>query len=86
MNIPGWRTRETKTIQALDQTWYFTPDVIRVFRIAGLDPEVVMKGLIMEEGSMKPYDDGVYKVFSFGFEIQLRVASGAVFVGDPYAW
>ena len=86
MNRPGWRSRETKTIQALDQTWYFTPDVIRVFRITGLDPELVMKTLIMEEGSMKQFEDGVYKVYSFGFEVQLRVENGSVFVEDPYAW
>lgn len=86
MNQPGWRSRETKTIQAFDQTWYFTPDVIRVFRITGLDPESVMKGLILEEGSMLPCEDDVYKLYGFGFELQLRVEDGSVFVEDPYAW
>lgn len=85
MNRPGWLSGENRSIEALNQTWYFTPDVIRVFRITGLDPESVMKTLIMEEGSMKPYDDGVYQVYSFGLEIQLRVEDGSVYVEDPYA-
>lgn len=85
MNNPEWHSGDTISIEALDQTWYFTPDVMRVFRMTGLDPDVVIKTIIMHEGSKNGFVDGVYQVFSFGIEIQLRVEEGSVHVEDPYA-
>jgi hypothetical protein len=83
---PDWRLDDCSIIDALDLTWYFTPDVIRVFSITGVDPQDILKSIILDHGPSKGLDEGVHNVVSSGFEIQLRVEGKYVLVEDPYAW
>ena len=80
------RSGDSIIIEALGQTWYFTPDVVRMLRMSGLDPEDTLKTIIMFHGSKKGFDDGEYEVESFGFPLRLTVREKAIIVDDPYAW
>lgn len=77
---------EAMNIDALGQTWTFTPQVVRLLKLTGLDPENTIKTIIMSHGSKKGFDDGVYEVESYGIPLQLRVSNNSVIVDDPYAW
>ncbi|MDX1435884.1 MAG: hypothetical protein R3335_03675 [Anaerolineales bacterium] len=80
------RSGDSIIIEALGQTWYFTPEVVRMLKLTGLDPEDTMKTIIMSHGSKKGFEDGVYEVESFGLPLQLTVKDTSVIVDDPYAW
>ncbi|MDX1436314.1 MAG: hypothetical protein R3335_05865 [Anaerolineales bacterium] len=80
------RSGESIIIEALGQTWFFTPDVVRVLSITGADPLDTMKTIIMDYGSQKGFKEGVYEIDTFGTELRLTVSDNSVIVDDPYAW
>jgi hypothetical protein len=86
MKNPRWRIDKPVIIEALGQIWYFSPDVIRILALSGVDPLDTLKTIIMFHGSKKGYDDGEYEVESFGIPLRLTVRSNSITVEDPYAW
>ena len=80
------RTGDPIIIEALGQTWYFTPDVIRELRTAGMDPQDSLKTIIMFHGSKRGIEVGEYEVESFGIPLRLTVTENSIIVEDPYAW
>ena len=86
MDSPLRRSGESIIIEALGQTWFFTPDVVRVLAVAGVDPQDSVRTIILDFGSKKRFNDGVYEVDTFGTQLRLTVNNDAVIVDDPYAW
>lgn len=86
MDKPLRRSGESIIIEALGQTWFFTPDVVRVLAVAGIDPRDSVRTIILDFGSKKRFADGVYEVDTFGTQLRLTVTDDSVIVDDPYAW
>ena len=86
MKSPLRRSGESIIIEALGQTWFFTPDVVRVLSMAGVDPQDSVRTIILDFGSKKRFDNGVYEVDTFGTQLRLTVSDDSVIVDDPYAW
>ena len=79
-------TYEAVIIEALGQTWHFTPDIVRTLTITGLNPHDTMKMIIMFHGSKKGIDAGEYEIDSAGIPIKLTAKEDLIVVDDPYAW
>jgi hypothetical protein len=71
-------------IDALGQSWTFTPAVIRLLPLNGGRPHDTLKAIILAHGSMKGYEEGVYEVDSFGITLRFTVNGDSILVDDPY--
>jgi hypothetical protein len=80
------RPGEPIIIEALGQTWYFSPDVIRELRVTGIDPHDTLKTIILFHGSKRGFENGEYEVESYGIPLRLTVSDNSILVEDPYAW
>ncbi|HJS29936.1 MAG TPA: hypothetical protein VJ768_09965 [Anaerolineales bacterium] len=85
MNEFQWRRGEPIVIEALGQTWTFTPAVIRLLPFNGGSPHGTLKAIILAHGSMRGYEEGIYEVDSFGITLKFTVTGDAIVVDDPYA-
>ena len=80
-----WRPGEPIVIEALGQSWTFTSDVIRLLPFNGLSPHDTLKKIILWNGSMKGYDDGVFQVDISGITLRFTVNGDQILVDDPYS-
>jgi hypothetical protein len=71
-------------IEALGQTWYFTPDVFRELGFNRMDPEPTLKSIIMTHGSMKGFEEGVYFGDILGVPLRFTVQDNTIIVDEPY--
>jgi hypothetical protein len=85
MKEPYWRRTSPIIIEALGQTWTFTPEVLRLLPFNGGDPEDTLKTVILAHGSMRRYEEGVFQVDSFGITLRFTVRGNSIIVDDPYA-
>ncbi|HJS29937.1 MAG TPA: hypothetical protein VJ768_09970 [Anaerolineales bacterium] len=72
-------------LEALGQTWYFTPDVVSELANDSADPKETLRTLVLSHGSLRGYEDGVYHVDDFGILLRLTVRESSIIVDDPYS-
>jgi hypothetical protein len=76
---------ESIILEALGQTWYFTPDVVEALAGGSSNPAETLRTLVLSHGSLRGYEDGVYHVDGFGILLRLTVRGSSIIVDDPYS-
>jgi hypothetical protein len=83
MTEVGLRMSPPLILEALGQTWYFTPDVVSELASDSPDPCDTLKTIVLTHGSLRGYEDGIYYVDNFGMLLRLTVSQHSIIVDDP---